>query len=45
MTATSQRLCYAISEEGAFVVATFMGAKLAGASAETLNPLRRHLVL
>jgi hypothetical protein len=27
------------------VVGTFMGAKLAGASAETLNLLRRHLVL
>lgn len=32
-------------EEGAFVVGTFMGAKLAGASAETLNLLRKHLVL
>ena len=44
MAVTAQRLCYAISEEGAFVVATFMGAKLAGASAETLNLLRKHLV-
>jgi len=33
-------------EEGAFVVGTFMGAKLAGASAETLKlNLRKHLVL
>lgn len=31
-------------EEGAFVVGTFMGAKLAGASAETLYLLRKHLV-
>ncbi len=31
--------------EEALLVGTFMGAKLAGASAETLNLLRKHLVL
>jgi hypothetical protein len=32
-------------QKGNFLDFTFMGAKLAGASAETLNLLRKHLVL